>query len=108
MPQNHRIFVASPGDVSAEREALARVVEEINQTYGVPLGYTLELVRWETHVAPGAGRPQQVINDQIARYDTFSSLPHIRPSTNLAKISRASILSFLSIVGCRYCGERYT
>jgi hypothetical protein len=71
MVQDFRVFVASPGDVSAERDALSRVVEEINLTHGPPLGYHLELIRWETHTAPGAGRPQQVITDQIGRYDIF-------------------------------------
>jgi hypothetical protein len=71
MPQDFRIFVASPGDVSEERQALERVVNELNQTHGPPLGYRLELVQWQTHTAPGAGRPQQVINDQIGSYDIF-------------------------------------
>src|SRR5262249_18565742 len=28
-------------------------------------------LRWETHASPGAGRPQQVINDLIRQYDVF-------------------------------------
>jgi hypothetical protein len=71
MLQDLRIFVASPGDVSEERQSLANVVNELNQTHGTPLGYRLELVQWQTHVAPGAGRPQQVINEQIGSYDIF-------------------------------------
>ena len=31
----------------------------------------LELVRWETHASPAAGRPQGVINNQIGEYDIF-------------------------------------
>ena len=56
MPQHFRLFVASPGDVSAEREAISNVVSEVNQIQGEPLGYALELLRWETHAALGAGR----------------------------------------------------
>jgi hypothetical protein len=66
-----RIFVASPGDVWAERDALADVVAELNYTMGQKLGFVIELVRWETHSRPGAGRPQGVINDLIGPYDVF-------------------------------------
>ena len=71
MPLALRLFVASPGDVSSERECLSRVITELNQTHGGPLGYQLEYVRWQTHSAPGAGRPQALINEQIGEYDIF-------------------------------------
>lgn len=71
MPLALRLFVASPGDVAGERECLARVITELNQTHGGPLGYQLEYVRWQTHAAPGAGRPQALINEQIGEYDIF-------------------------------------
>jgi len=57
--------------VAIEREALAHVVQEVNQIHGPPLGYSIELLRWETHAAPGGGRPQGVINEQIPEYDIF-------------------------------------
>ena len=41
MTSHYRLFVASPGDVKSERETLSRVVTEINQTHGSPLGYSL-------------------------------------------------------------------
>lgn len=66
-----RLFVASPGDVLAEREMLAGVVDELNYTTGQKLGFVVELVRWETHCRPGMGRPQGVINEQIGPYDIF-------------------------------------
>jgi hypothetical protein len=70
-----RVFVASPGDVSPEREQLARVVSDINLTLSVIVperGIVLELLRWETHVAPGLGRDaQDVVNRQIGTYDIF-------------------------------------
>ena len=66
-----RVFVASPGDVRAERDALAGVLNELNYTTGQKLGFVVELVRWETHCRPGAGRPQGVINDLIGPYDIF-------------------------------------
>ncbi len=66
-----RLFVASPGDVLAERDVLAGVVSELNYTTGQKLDFVVELVRWETHCRPGAGRPQGVINDLVGPYDIF-------------------------------------
>jgi hypothetical protein len=71
MSGQYRLLVASPGDVKTERDVLGRVISEINQTHGSPLGYSVEILRWETHAAPSAGRPQGVINDQIGNYDLF-------------------------------------
>lgn len=71
MTQTLRLFAASPGDVPSERSSLEKVVDEVNQTHGDPLGYRLELLRWETHATPGAGRPQATINEAIGSYDLF-------------------------------------
>lgn len=64
-----RLFAASPSDVREEREQLAEVVKELNQTLGPNTGYRLELVRWETHVHPSMGPIQPNINRQIGDYD---------------------------------------
>lgn len=71
--QHHhiRIFVASPADVSKERDQLASVVKELNETIAPHKDFSLELVRWETHCAPAIGRPQGVVNAQIGSYDIF-------------------------------------
>jgi hypothetical protein len=70
-----RIFVASPGDVTVERQSLVKVITELNMTLSVlapDTGIVLELVRWETHAAPGLGEdPQAVINTYIDDYDVF-------------------------------------
>ena len=66
-----RVFVASPGDVDAERNTLPTVVQELNTTIAPHKNCFLELVRWETHCTPEMGRPQGVINAQIGRYDIF-------------------------------------
>ncbi|MFY4729846.1 DUF4062 domain-containing protein [Nitrospira sp. BLG_2] len=71
MPKEFRVFIASPGDVATERNAVGKAVKEVNETHGEPLGYRLRLVRWETDAIPGAGRPQQVINDQLDKYELF-------------------------------------
>lgn len=58
------IFLASPGDVAEERDAAARCVAELNSGVAKARGVRLELVRWETSVHPGLGRPQGVVNAQ--------------------------------------------
>lgn len=70
-----RIFVASPGDVQAERDGLSKVVSELNLTISAiapEKGIVLELVRYETHAHPGLGEDaQDVINRQALDYDIF-------------------------------------
>jgi hypothetical protein len=67
-----RIFVASPGDVEDERRRLAHVVEDLRIHVAAAHGLDLELVRWETHMRPGAGDDAQaVITPQIGSYDLF-------------------------------------
>lgn len=69
-----RVFVASPGDVTRERDSLAGVINELNRTLRALLpdmGVRLELVRWETDAFPSMGRPQGIILDQLGEYDIF-------------------------------------
>ncbi|MEA2705050.1 MAG: hypothetical protein QOD63_2995, partial [Actinomycetota bacterium] len=69
-----RIFLASPGDVDQERNALARVLTDVNlalESLAPQHPVVLQLVRWETHVHPDFGDPQSVINEQLGDYDVF-------------------------------------
>jgi len=66
-----RILASSPSDVLAEVAQLGLIVEELQETLGAERGVTIELVRWETHAVPGAGRPQQVVNESIGDCDIF-------------------------------------
>lgn len=69
-----KVFVASPGDVSFERDELGKLINAINQSITAVApekGIRLELVRWETHAVPAAGRAQGVINDDVGSYDIF-------------------------------------
>jgi hypothetical protein len=71
MPTTYRVFLASPGDVKAKRGMLGRVVNEVNETVADVLDCRLEALCWETHALPGAGAPQQVINDHVGEYEIF-------------------------------------
>src|SRR5215207_6022546 len=66
-----RLFVASPGDVSSERDHVGTVAAELNRGTAADAGFVLEVVRWETHARPDIGRPQQLILDQIGQVDIF-------------------------------------
>lgn len=70
-----KVFVASPGDVSTERNVIPKVVAEINliiSAIAPEKGILLDLIRWETHVHPGLGADaQDVVNQQLPDYDIF-------------------------------------
>lgn len=65
------MFVASPGDVMAERTHVNTVADELNRAVAPEAGFILEVVRWETHARPDMGRIQGIINDQIGSVDVF-------------------------------------
>jgi HEAT repeat protein/predicted ATPase len=48
-----RVVVASPGDVQAERDLLAAVIDELNRGIAAERGLHLVLSRWETDARPG-------------------------------------------------------
>lgn len=80
-----RVFVASPGDVQEERDALSKLIAQVNQTSSViapEKEISLEVVRWETNAYPSAGRPQAVINEQIGEYDIFVGIMWTRFGTS--------------------------
>jgi len=72
----YRIFLASPSDLSEERDALDEVVEELNLTYGNQNNIIIEILKWEKNSAPGVSRLeiQSLINDDIPEYDLFIGL----------------------------------
>jgi hypothetical protein len=69
--QRLRILMASPGDVAKERNHASALAEELNRGMAAQAGFVLDMVRWETHVSPGMGRPQQVVFDQLGPIDIF-------------------------------------
>ncbi len=67
-----RVFVASPGDVSEERNRLKEVIDELNHSIAENKGLILQYVGWETDAWPGFGEDaQDVINKEIGPYDIF-------------------------------------
>ncbi len=73
----YSIFVASPSDLQEERIAIEEITKELNLTYGIKHNIVIELLKWETHSAPGISEihPQEIINKDIGnQYDIFIGL----------------------------------
>jgi hypothetical protein len=97
-PRALKVFVASPSDVAEEREALARLVRDINDVLAFlapNTGLSLELVRYETHSYPDIGQAQEVINRQIPLdYDIFIGVMWRRVGTRTANSPSGTIEEF--------------
>ncbi len=89
-----RVFVASPSDVQAERNALVQVVEELNRTLGNKKSTHIELLRWESNVTPDMGRPQEVVNRQIGPYDIFVGMMWKRFGTPTGEADSGTVEEF--------------
>jgi hypothetical protein len=64
----HRVMIASPGDVQAERDTVRDVLHEWNSVHGARRKVMLLPVGWETDIAPEMGdHPQSIINKRILK-----------------------------------------
>lgn len=97
-PRTIKVFVASPGDVLEERNALAKLIADTNDVlaYLAPeKQLTLELVRYETHSYPDLGAPQEVINREIpVDYDIFIGIMWRRIGTATATDPSGTVEEF--------------
>jgi TIR domain/Domain of unknown function (DUF4062) len=67
-----RVFIASPGEVSEERDIASHVISEIGRIFGDPFELHVEAIRWETHAVPDVGDDaQDVINEQVGQFDVL-------------------------------------
>lgn len=67
--QTYRVMIASPSDLSEERQVVADAIGEWNAEHAVAESVVLLPVRWETHARPVTGaRPQHAINDQLVSH----------------------------------------
>jgi hypothetical protein len=64
----YRILIASPSDLSEERQAATEAINDWNAQNSAAESVVLLPVKWETHAMPQTGiRPQEAINRQLAR-----------------------------------------
>ncbi len=84
----YSIFIGSPSDLSDERLAVEEVIDELNISYGANKNIVLELLKWETHSAPGISDEsvQDLVNDDIGdNYDVFIGLLWLKFGTPTSK-----------------------
>ncbi|PKP17215.1 MAG: hypothetical protein CVU05_15940 [Bacteroidetes bacterium HGW-Bacteroidetes-21] len=80
----YKLFIASPSDLNEDRKAIDEVIHELNLTFGQQNNLVLELLKWETHSAPGISEkhPQELINKDIgSTYDLFIGLMWLKFGT---------------------------
>ena len=68
------ILLSSPSDLDSERNEVPQVISELNMTYGNSNNINFDLLKWETHSAPGITNEhtQQIINQDFGDdYDIF-------------------------------------
>ena len=62
------VMIASPGDVSEEREIVREVIHDWNDVNAAASKVVLTPVGWETHSSPELGvRPQELINSRLLK-----------------------------------------
>lgn len=108
MPRNAQVFdvlIASPSDVTTERDAIEQVVLLWNAVHSRAMGIVLLPVRWETHTHPAFGdRPQAIINDQIVdNADIVIAVFWTRLGTNTGKAPSGTAEE---IDRCRAAGKK--
>lgn len=89
-PAKHKvtIFLASPGDVPDERDAVSGIVDRLNNSLAPSLGLELVLWRWESNVVPDWGTAQEVIFRQSppANWDIFVGILWLRFGTETSQL----------------------
>ncbi len=99
MPRSLRVFdvfVASPADVSEERDYLEEAIRELNQTWQRRLGVLLNLIRWETSVYPGFGEDaQDVVSKALPKkVDIFVGILWTRIGTPTKRAQSGTLEEF--------------
>src|ERR1700720_879562 len=65
--ETYRVLIASPSDLTEERQAATDAIHEWNAQHAVAESIVLLPVKWETHATPETGRPQGAINRHLVR-----------------------------------------
>lgn len=96
--KKYKIFLASPSDLLDERECINDVIAELNITYGTSNGIILELIKWESHSAPGITpiNVQDVITKDVGNnYDLFIGLLWMKFGTPTSNASSGTEEEFI-------------
>jgi hypothetical protein len=69
-----KLLLSSPGDVSLERELVAKAVNKFNQDYLIDKGVFIKLIRWEDFAPQIGNGTQKMVNRQLDAFDIFIGL----------------------------------
>jgi len=78
--RNLRVFLASPGGLDAERQAVEAVVSLLNAEIALTNNVLITVRRWE-QIIGAAGNPQSQINPGVDNCDIFIGMVHRRWGT---------------------------
>jgi tetratricopeptide (TPR) repeat protein len=73
----YRVFIASPGGLDEERKKFRHVLEKCSLQHGIDKGVMFHPVGWEDTLG-GAGRPQELINEDLKQCDYAVFVLHDR------------------------------
>ncbi|MCH9007783.1 tetratricopeptide repeat protein [candidate division KSB1 bacterium] len=76
--RNIAVFIASPGDLAAEREQFRDAIRQLNAGFADGANVEFEALGWEDTLASTGRRNQSVINAEIDRCDVFILVMHRR------------------------------
>ncbi|MCW2480623.1 tetratricopeptide repeat protein [Candidatus Symbiopectobacterium sp. NZEC135] len=71
MKRQISVFIASPGDLSNEREYFRKAINQLNVGFGDGADLEFNALGWEDTLASTGRRNQSVINEDIDRCDVF-------------------------------------
>ena len=96
-----RVFIASPADLQEEREAVEKVIDNVNKSvaeYDPPV--RLKSIRWETAVQPAIGEDSQaIINSQLAgKYEVFIGILWMYFGTPTSRSDSGTLEEFEAVV----------
>lgn len=80
------IFIASPGDLVQERNAVRRAADNVNSLFSATSTVRFTVTGWE-QTQPGFGRPQEIINPLVDQCDIFIGLLSRRWGTPTGEFS---------------------
>jgi len=68
--REYHVFLASPGDMNAERQAVRDFFDEFNRTIAKPQwNVQFTVIDWENYAMAGVGRPQELVTkDTLEKY----------------------------------------
>ena len=70
--RRYHVFLASPGDMNGERQAVREIFAEFNRNIAAGWGVEFVVIDWENYGLAGVGRPQELITAQML-YKTSST-----------------------------------